>query len=52
MFAREERGEQGVDREFGGWKCRVLPLEWMHGRVLLYSTGNRVQSLGLEHDGK
>ena len=33
-------------------RCRLLDLEWMGGGVLLYSTGNCVQTLRLEQDKK
>ena len=44
--------ESGKDREFGVGRCNLLYLECISNGVLLYSTGNSVQSLGLEHDGK
>ena len=37
--------ESGVDR------CQLLPLEWKSNEILLYSTGNYIQSLMMEHDG-
>ena len=40
-------GRRGMDGEFGIGGCRMLHLEWMDD-VLLYNTGNGVQSLGLE----
>ena len=52
LFARGEVGERGTDRDFGVGRYRPLHLEKMGNGVLLYSTGNCVQSLGLEHDGK
>ena len=36
--------------EFGVSGCKLLYLEWISNEVLLYSTGNYVQSLELEHD--
>ena len=45
-----ERGE-GVGWEFGDLRYKLLHLVWMGDEVLLYSTGNSVQSLGIEHDG-
>ena len=52
MFARGEGGERWTDEEFGVGRCRLLHLEQMGDGILLYSIGNCVQSLGLEHDGK
>ena len=34
----------------GRWK--LLHLDWISSEILLYSTGNCVQSLGIEHDGR
>ena len=41
-----------MDREFGVGRCKLLHLEWISNEVLLYSTGNNIQSLGIEHDGR
>ena len=45
-------GGSGMDREFGVGRCKLLNLEWIRNVVLLYSTGNYIQSLGIEHDGR
>ena len=42
----------GRDGEFGVGRCKLLHLEWISNEVQLFSTGDSVQSLGLEHDGK
>ena len=39
-------GEFGVDR------FKLSHLEWMSNEVLLYSTGNYIQSLGIEYGGR
>ena len=41
-----------MDWEFrvGGYK--LLHLEWMINEVLLYSKGNYIQSLRIDHDGR
>ena len=36
--------------EFEVSKCKLLHLEWISNEVLLYSTGNYIQSLGIDHD--
>ena len=41
-----------MDGEYGLGRCKLLHLEWISNGVLLYSTGNYVQSLGLSHDGR
>ena len=45
-------GGSGMDWEFEVSRCKLLHLEWISNEVLLYSTGNYIQSLGIEHDGK
>ena len=40
----------GLDWEFGLGRCNVLHLVRISNEVLLYSTGNYVQSLGIDHD--
>ena len=51
VVAMEVWGESGVDGEFGVDKYNLLHLEWISSEVLLHSTGNTIQSLGIEHDG-
>ena len=43
-------GGSGVNWEFGLSRCKLLNLEWISSEVLLYSTGNYIQSLVIEHD--
>ena len=33
-------------------RCKLVHLEWISNEVLPYSTGNYIQSLGIEHDGR
>ena len=40
-----------MDREFGISRFELFHLEWISNEVLLYSTGNYIQSLGIENDG-
>ena len=49
-----EGGGSGLDGEFGVGKCKLLHLhlERIGNGILLYSTGNYIQSLGVEHDGR
>ena len=49
---QEGEGETGRDWEFGVSRCRVLHLEWISNEILLYSTGNYIGSLVMEHDGR
>ena len=41
-----------MDWEFGVRRCKLFHLEWMSNEVLLYGTGNYIQSHVLEHDGR
>ena len=41
-----------MDREFGVGRCKLLHFKWISNGVLLCSTGNNVQSLGLEYNGR
>ena len=50
MVAKGEVGASGVDGKLGVGRCKLLHLEWIRNKVLLYSTGNSIQSLGIEHD--
>ena len=50
VVAEGERGESGMDEEFGVGRCKLLHLEWVSNEVIMYSTGNYIQSLGIDHD--
>ena len=51
LVAAKGEGEGvGMDWEFGVNRCKLLPLEWISNGILLYSTGNYVWSLVMEHD--
>ena len=41
-----------MDWEFGVGKYKLVRLEWMSNKVLLYSTGNYIPSPGIKHNGK
>jgi len=41
-----------MDWEFGVSMYHLLRLEWMSNELLLYSTGNYIQPLGIEPDGR
>ena len=42
----------GKDWEFGVSGYKLLHLEWVNHKVLLCSTGNYIQSAGVDHDEK
>ena len=50
MVANGERGGIRMEGEFGVGRCKILHIEWISKEVLLYSPGNYIQSLGIEHD--
>ena len=53
QVAKADSGSgSGVDWEFGVSRCKLRHLEWISKEVLLYSTGNYIQSLGMNHDGR
>ena len=41
-----------MEGKFGTSRCKLLHLEWISEEVLLDSTGNSNQSLGIDYDGK
>ena len=45
-------GGSGMEWEFGVNRSKLLHLEWTSNEVLLYSTVNYIQFLGIEHDGR
>ena len=50
VVAKGERRGNEMDREFGVGRCKLLHLEWISSEVLLYSTGNYIQFLGIVHE--
>ena len=44
-------GEE-MDWEFGVSRCKLLYIEWISNKVLLYSTGNYIQYCVINHNGK
>ena len=43
---------KGMDGEFGVSRCKLLHLERVNNKSLLYSIGNYIQLPGIDHDGK
>ena len=49
------QGDEGRKWDgLGVWfdRCKLLHLEWIKNEVLLYRTGNYIQSPGTDHVGK
>ena len=47
--------QQGGGEEvvwMGVGRCKLSHLEWESNEVLLYSTGNYIQALGIDHKGR
>ena len=41
-----------MDGEFGVSRRKLFHLDWISNEVLLNSTGNYIQPLGIDHDGR
>ena len=52
MVATGEESWGGMDWEFGISRCKLLHIEWMTNKVLLYSTGDYIQYLVINYNGK
>ena len=45
-------GGEGMDWEFGISRGKLLYIEWINNKVLLYRTGNYIQYPVISHKGK
>ena len=52
MVVKGAEGGGGEDWEFGISGCKVVYIGWINNKVLLYSTGNCIQYLVINHKGK
>ena len=52
MVAKGEGGGEGMEWEFGIGRCKLLYIECINNKVLLYSTGNYIQYSVINHNGK
>ena len=50
VVARERVGRDGLG--VGSSRCKVLYIEWINNKVLLYRTGNYIQYPMINHNGK
>lgn len=48
MVAKGGWGGGGMDREFAVSRCKLLNIEWINHRALLYSRGNYTQYPGMD----
>ena len=52
VVAKGEGRRSGMDGEFGVSRCKLFHLERISNEALLCSTGDYIQSLVIEHDGR
>ena len=52
VIAKGESWGRMMNWEFGVSRCKRLHLERITNKILLYNTGNRIQSPGIDYDGK
>ena len=52
VVAEGERSERRLGLEFGIRWCKLVYTEWINNKILLYSTGNYIQCLVVNHNGK
>ena len=52
VVAKGERAGRGMKLEVGVSRCKVLYIEWINNKVLLYSTENYIQYPMINHNGK
>ena len=52
MVAKGEGVEGGIEWEVGVNRCKLLYIEWINNKVLLYSTENYIQYPVINHNGK
>ena len=52
VVAKGKGSRGGMDWEFGISRCKLLYIEWINNKVLLYSTGNYIQYPVINHNGK
>ena len=48
----EVAGRGGKDWEFGITRCKLVRIEWINSKILLYSTGNYIQYPLINNIGK
>ena len=51
LFVKGERGGSGMDWEFWFSKCKLLYIERINNKVLLYSTGNSIRDPVTDNNG-
>ena len=49
MIAKGEEEKRKMDWEFEVSRCKLLHIEWINNKVLLYKTGNNIQHSEINH---
>ena len=52
VVAKGEGEGVGWTGSLGLSRCKLLHFEWISNEFLLYNTGNYIQSLVIQHDGR
>ena len=52
MVAKGRGGGGGMDWEFEVGKCKLLHLEWVNNKVLMYGRGKTIFNIVINHNGK
>ena len=52
LVVKEAGRRSRIDWEFGVSRCKLLHLEWIDEKILLYGAGNYIQPPRIDHDGK
>ena len=52
MVAKGRGAGEGMEWEAGVSRCKLVYIEWINNKVLLYSTVNYMQYPVINHDGK
>ena len=52
VVAKGDGGRGGKDWEFGISRGKLLYIQWINNKVLLYGTGNYIQYPVINHNGK
>ena len=52
VVVKGEAGGRGLGWEFGISRCKLVYIEWINNKVLLYSTGNYIQYPVINHNRK
>ena len=52
LVVKGEGDGRGMEWEVGVSRCKLLYIEWINNKVLLYSTGKYIQNPVIKHNGK